>query len=133
MGFATTILMRLRQPVRFVLAGAVGTLLYYIVLISLTEFFAVWYLLSATTASILNFASNFTLQRLWAFENRQWHGVGKQAALYVVLAVSLYTLNIVLLYLLVEYAQLWYVLAQVLVTGILSLISYFVTKAIVTN
>lgn len=42
---------RLRQVVRFCVAGAVGVIAYYAALYGLTEYFGVWYVISAGLVS----------------------------------------------------------------------------------
>jgi dolichol-phosphate mannosyltransferase len=121
---------RLSQVLRFLGAGAFGTLLYYIVLYGLTEFAGVWYITSAVVAALLNYSSNFVLQKVWTFENKNLEGIHKQVGKYIALATTLFILNTVFLYVLVEYAHLWYLAAQVIVTVILTIISFFVTRHI---
>lgn len=121
------------QVLRFLSAGAVGTLLYYITLYGLTEYLKVWYVTSAVIAGVLNYSSNFVLQKLWTFQSKQMQGFHKEAGKYAALAATLFVLNVVLLYALVEYAHLWYLAAQVIVTIVLTIISFFVTRWIFSH
>jgi dolichol-phosphate mannosyltransferase len=121
------------QILRFLSAGAAGTLLYYITLYTLTEYAHVWYVVSAIIAGVLNYTSNFMLQKLWTFESKQLQGVHKEAGKYATLAGALFVLNVALLYALVEYAHLWYLAAQVIVTIVLTIISFFATRWIFSH
>ncbi len=124
---------RWSQVLRFLSAGAVGTLLYYVTLYGLTEYLKVWYVTSAIIAGILNYSSNFILQKVWTFQSKQLQGVHKEAGKYATLAAALFVLNVALLYALVEYAHLWYLAAQVIVTIVLTIISFFVTRWIFSH
>jgi len=127
-------LSRLPQTLRFLSAGAFGTLLYYVTFAGLTELLGVeYYILSAIVASVLNFVSNFVLQKIWTFGNKEMQSIRRQAGSYAALWVALFVANVGFLYILVEYVHLWYLTAQIIVTVGLSVISYFVTKRIFRN
>lgn len=116
------------QLLRFLSAGAVGTLLYYFAFYGLIEYLKVWYVTSAIIAGIINHTSNFILQRLWAFQSKQLQGIRSELGTYTMLAGTLFALNVVLLYAFVEYVRLCYLVAQVIATVILTMISFFATR-----
>lgn len=90
---------RLGQVVRFCVAGAAGVIAYYAALYGLTEYFGVWYVISAVIGFILNTGLNFTLQKFWTFQNKETHMVRRQLVLYVAMTVSFLVGNTVFLYL----------------------------------
>ncbi|MBX4205481.1 MAG: GtrA family protein [Candidatus Doudnabacteria bacterium] len=118
------------RVMRFLGAGGLGVLLYYLILYILTDLFGVWYMASAVIASIVNWTSNFVLQKLWTFQNRDKTNLHRQAGAYLSMAIGLFLANLLLLYVLVEYLRLWYMGAQVIVTVILTVASYFITSRI---
>jgi putative flippase GtrA len=97
---------------------------------TLTNVIGLWYLLSAILSFFLNYAVNFTLQKLWTFESKSVTDVHHQMMKYFGMGIALLTLNTVMLYVLVEYVLLQYLLAQLILTVLLSIISYFVTSRI---
>ncbi len=121
---------RLGQIVRFCVAGAAGVIAYYAALYGLTEYLGVWYVISAVIGFILNTGLNFTLQKFWTFENKEIHMVGRQLALYVVMTVCFLIGNTVCLYLMVEYLHIWYIAAQVILTAIISALSFVISGRI---
>ena len=125
-----TSLHRFSQFVRFCSAGGVGVLLYYSILYTATELVGKWYMVSAVMASVVNWTANFVLQKVWTFKNKETKDIFKQAFSYAKMAVMLSAANLVLLYALVEFMGFWYLAAQAVVTVILTLVSYFVTKGI---
>ncbi len=129
MGFSP----QLSQVMRFLSAGGLGVLLYYLILYILTDVVGVWYMVSAVIASIVNYSSNFVLQKFWTFENKETKNIHWQAGKYAAMMVSLFVANLLLLYVLVEYAHLWYLIAQVIVTILLTVISYLVSRRIFAN
>lgn len=119
----------LRIPaVRFAAAGSVGWLTYYGLLIFLTEVAKVWYLASAMTALIVNYAITFVLQKVWTFRDTSTHILHQQIGIYVCMVTGFYISNSVLLYALVEYARLWYLFAQVLISLLLTVVSFAISR-----
>lgn len=121
---------RLSQLLRFIGAGGIGVSLYYLTLYTLTEFAGVWYLISAVIASILNFSSNFVFQKFWTFKNKRLRTIPDQALQYAVMTAAFFVLNIGLLYVLVESFQIWYLAAQVIVTIVITTMSFYLSREI---
>ena len=121
---------RLYETIRYLLAGGVGVSLYFLLLYVLTESFGWWYILSAALASLANFAANFLLQKFWTFKNKNRADLRPQAAKYALLFTTLFFANLGLLYVLTEYAHLWYIMAQIFVSMVLTAIGYHLTRKI---
>lgn len=121
---------RLGQVVRFCVAGAAGVIAYYAALYGLTEYFGVWYVISAVIGFVLNTGLNFTLQKFWTFQNKETHMVDRQLALYAAMTVSFLVGNTVFLYLMVEYLHVWYIGAQVILTAVISVLSFIISGKI---
>ena len=124
---------RLGQVVRFCVAGAAGVIAYYIALYGLTEYFGVWYVASAVIGFILNTGLNFTLQKFWTFQNKEKHMVGRQLVLDIAMTVSFLVGNALFLYLMVEYLHMWYIGAQVILTIVISVLSFIISGKIFKN
>ena len=118
------------QVVRFSIVGAVSVFTYYALLYGLTEFADVWYILSALAAFIGYYAVNFLFQKFWAFRNKDRKYIKRQLVQFTIMAVGNWILNTSLLYVLVEYAHMWYMLAQGILTIVVSIIAYFALRYI---
>lgn len=121
------------QVVRFCIAGVTGVLTYYVTLYYLTEYAGLWYLASSFIGLILNMTVNFVLQRSWTFKNKEPDKMNKQAVEYLALSFGTLLVNSALLYLIVEYMQLWYIAAQFIVTVALAIPSYIISGHIFKN
>jgi len=119
--------------VRFCVAGAAGAIAYYAALYGLTEYFGIWYVISAVIGFILNTGLNFTLQKFWTFQNKETHMVHRQLVLYVAMTVSFLVGNTLFLYLMVEYLHMWYIGAQVILTAIISVLGFIISGRIFRN
>ena len=121
------------QIARFSVVGGIGGLVYYGLLYGLTEFVGMWYITSSVVASLVRYLLNFTLQKFWTFRNRTKRTVNRQLTQYSILALTKWVLNTALLYVLVEYLHLWYLLAQGILSILLSVASYFGSRWIFRN
>ena len=98
--------------------------MYYLALYGLTEYLGFWYVASAMVAFVLNYGLNFILQRYWTFENKVADNVGRHLVLYSAMMLSFFAGNTMFLYIMVEYLQMWYMKAQVILTAIISILSF---------
>lgn len=115
---------------KFVLGGGASVAVYYFVLYSLTEWAGVWYILSACVAWLANWSLNFTIQKYWTFRNRDHATIRQQMIRYFAMAAGFLGITTAGLYALVEWGGLHYLLAQLILTTILSVVSYLVTRRI---
>jgi len=118
------------QMARFCITGALSVFTYYAILIGATELFHVWYIASAFLAFLSYFVTNFTLQKIWAFRDKSIQYIKRQLIQFSIMAVCNWTINTTLLYVLVEYAGMWYVSAQMILTIVVSIIAYFCLRYI---
>lgn len=115
---------------RFGITGALATALYYGILYFLTEILGVWYLLSAIVAYIANITANFFIHKFWTFQNADTKKMRRQMMLYALMCIVFFLANTGSLYVLVSLMHVWYIKAQIILTLVLSAISYFLTKRI---
>ncbi|MDO8451806.1 MAG: GtrA family protein [bacterium] len=110
---------------RFAVVGSLSIAVYYALLWGLTEFAGVWYIASAIVAFIGYYFVNFLSQKYWTFKNKDRKTLNRQLVQYTLMAVANWVINTVLLYVLVEYLHLFYLLAQAILTVLVSVIAYF--------
>lgn len=120
----------LSQGVRYMCAGAIGVIVYYALLYVLTDCLGCWYLLSAFIGSVVNFGTNFFLQKFVTFKNPDRKSVHKQMAHYALLYFCLTCANLASLFVLTEHLHLWYILSQLPTSILLTLIGYHFSKKI---
>lgn len=124
---------RLWQVVRFCIAGAAGVIAYYVALYGLTEYLGVWYVISAVIGFALNAGLNFILQKFWTFRDKKTHMIRRQLTLYTFMTCSFLIGNALFLYLMVEYLHIWYIGAQVIITIVISVLSFIISRQIFKN
>lgn len=95
--------------------GAMAFVVDFGLLFVLTEYVGLWYLVSTTISVIVAIVVNYSWQRKVTFKSIG-KGVVNQFSKFVVISLVAIGLNIVLMYLLVDRAGLWYLLAKIFVT-----------------
>ena len=94
----------------FFFAG-VATVVDFSLLYSLTEFAGLWYLLSATISYIFGMITNYSLNKIYTFENKS-RKIVRQFGVFMFVATIGLVLNNLIMYGLVEYFGLWYMFAR---------------------
>jgi len=107
--------------------GAVTNL---VLLYLLAELAGLYYITAATLAYFSGIIVGFLFQKFWTFRDTQLGTFPRQFIFYATVSVANLFLNIVLLYLFVEYAYLWYIYAQALAILILNTMSYLIHRHI---
>ncbi len=115
---------------RFLIVGSLSVATYYALLYGLTEFAGVWYIASATVAFVGYYFVNFLSQKYWTFKNKDRKSLNRQLVLYTFMAAGNWIINTGLLYVLVEYLHLHYLVAQAILTVLVSVLAYFGFKYI---
>jgi len=113
----TRVRIALRQPanwlqlLRFATVGASGYVVNLVVFAAAVHGAGLAYGLAATLAFVVALANNFVWNRGWTFKAGDGHA-GFQAARFLVVSLSAFAFNLVVLYVLVEFAGMEEVPAQ---------------------
>ena len=91
---------------------------------SFTEFLGLWYLFSAALAFIAGMITNYSLNKVYTFENKS-KAYAKQFGIFAFVAVIGLGLNLIVMYTLVENFSLWYMLARLISAFVVFTWSYF--------
>lgn len=109
---------------RYLMSGAAAAASNLAILFILVHFGRTHYLYASVVAFIASVAVSFTLQKFWTFQDTRTHDMRAQFIRYSAVVLANLALNIGLMYLFVEKADLWYVLAQILTTSIVAVFGY---------
>ncbi len=114
---------------RFYVAGGATVLLYFTLFFLFTEA-GLWYMVSALLAWVVYYPVNFYLQKFWAFRNIDTSDSKSQLMRHITLTLVNIALNSIALYVLVDYFGVWYILAQGMITSVLSIFSFLIMRRI---
>ena len=116
------------QFIKFALVGVVNTLVNLAVLYILTDIFGIYYLVSAVFAFLIAVTNSFLLNKMWTFKESISYRASSKYIKFVLISVIALIINLIILYVLVEYYSIWYIYAQIV--GVVSnlIINFFGNK-----
>ncbi len=115
----------------FLFSGGIAFLVTFSLLYVFTEFFKLWYVLSSALGYALGIIVNFTLQKFFVFRFEQKDKAHRQFILFFFVNLVSLGLNSFGMFFFVEKIGLYYLVAQIVVSGIIAVLSYFSYKLIV--
>lgn len=119
------------QVIRYLLSGGTVALTELVVLYLFTDLLHVWYLFSFFVAFFVAFCVSFALQKFWTFGDRETEGIHRQAFSYFLVTIGNFLFNTLALYILVEYAGVWYLAAQFLINIVIAIANFVIYKFII--
>lgn len=105
------------QFIKFAGVGAIGTLAHYLTLVTLVGLGRVDPVLASVMGSIVGAIINYTLNYRWTFNSAERHAIAVPK-FFSVMSVGL-LLNACFMYVLVSMFHVYYLAAQIVVTGII--------------
>lgn len=114
--------------IRYIMSGGASFGTNIVALYVLTEYFKIYYLYSAVLAFFIGFVVSFSMMKYWTFQDLSSGGGHKQLTLYFIVTVFNLLLNTTLMYLFVDYAHLWYILAQVISSLLIAVSSFIIYR-----
>jgi putative flippase GtrA len=106
--------------------GAIGTIGHYITLILLVELLAFDPTLSSLVGAIVGAVINYILNYRYTFKSDKPHHIA--ASKFMLIATIGASINTLLMYIFVEQLYLYYLIAQVLTTGIVLFWNFVLNK-----
>lgn len=119
---------RVLKLVRYLISGGTAALVNWGTLFLLVHIGTMYYLYASILAFIVSIGVSFILQKFWTFQDNLVHDIHAQFSRYLVIIFLGLALNTALVYLLVEKANVWYLLAQVIATVIIAITNFFCYK-----
>lgn len=100
------------QLMKYAFYAGIATVIDIGVLYLLTQYFLIYYLLSAAISYVCGMITNYSLNKYLTFKNTSKR-IGPQFGLFLIVALIGLGLNELIIFLLVEYYDLWYIYAKV--------------------
>ena len=106
-----------RQFIRYLYVGGLSFLVDFACLYYLTEHIGMHYLISATLAFSLGLTTNYLLCLAWVFDFRRMPNRWHEFMVFSAIGLFGLVLNNLLLWLLTEYAGLYYLVSKIIATA----------------
>lgn len=110
---------------RFVIAGGLSAFTQIFTLYLFTDILKIWYLHSSIMAFCIALVVSFSLQKLWAFKDKNISGMHHQFFKYTLIALLGLLFNTICMYVGVDILGIWYVFNQI-ITGFFIAVFNFV-------
>jgi len=104
----------IKQFLKFAIIGVFNTLINMAVLFILTEYFNVYYMLSAIFAFIVAVTNSFIWNKIWTFKEKLNDRFIKKYPKFLTISVLALLVNLALLYTLTEFLGIYYLLSQLI-------------------
>ena len=108
---------------RFLSMGAIALGTSYLVLYLLKDYGGFWYLGSSVFAMTLNYVMTFVLHKWVTYGDRSTDRLFEQIVQYALMVTVFVIFNAIGMYVLVDYAGMWYLYAQAIVSAVLTVVS----------
>lgn len=114
------------QMVKFYVVGGSGTVVNLCTLYILTNFLGMWYLFSSAIGVIVSVTTNFFGNKIWTFKVKE-----NKIKLYInfwIASITGIIIQLALTFALVQYLNVWYVLAAFIAILIASFSNFLLSK-----
>ncbi len=116
---------------KFLVSGGTATVSNLIILYALTDLLHIYYITSTVIAMSISTFISFGLQKFWTFEDGDHSKTSWQLPAYILLCIFNLGLNTLLVWIFVEQIGLWYILAQIISSGLIAFLTFFVFQKII--
>lgn len=117
----------LRQFMMYTAIAGLAAIIELSLLYLLTSVIGIYYIISVIIAYPVAVATNFLLNKFINFKNRS-RKVMKQVTIFIMINLGGLGLTVFIMYLLVEYLNIWYLLARVMCYAVTLLYSFTLHK-----
>jgi len=118
----------IKQLFKFAFVGAIGTIVNLSILYILTEFFHVYYILSEMIAFSAASLNNYILDKIWTFKEEIREKIINKYFRFLIISLVALVVNISILFILVEFYEIWYIFAEIGAICCAFLVNFFGNK-----
>lgn len=118
----------IKQYPKFFISGLVCAVINLSILYTLTELTGLYYLISAIIAVVISSTCNFVLNKTWTFKEDFENKFFEEYLKFGIVRVVVVGIGLVLLFLLTEYAHIYYIYSQIIAIAVVGTISFLAHK-----
>ncbi len=116
------------QFFRYIFVGGAAFIVDFVSLFILTDFFGIYYIISATLAFILGLIANYALSISWVFNKRTLDNKKSEFAIFAVIGVIGVILNALFIWIFTEYIDLYYLISKIIAAALILFWNFFARK-----
>lgn len=116
------------QMFRYLFVGGAAFIVDFLSLFILTEFFGIYYLISAAIAFILGLIANYILSISWVFNKRKLNKRHIEFGVFALIGIVGLGLNEVFIWFFTQDLQIYYLISKILAAVIILFWNFFARK-----
>ncbi len=113
------------QGIRFAIVGGIGTLVNLSLLYILTDVYGILYLISEAIAFTISVIHNYFWNKTFTFEEDLKEKVVGKGLRFTIICIVALTVNLTVLFILVEFFGIFYLLAEIGAIGVAFFVNFF--------
>jgi putative flippase GtrA len=121
---------KLKEWIRFLVAGGVSFIVDYSILVLLTDGFKIFYLTSSSISFSLSVIINYIICVKWVFKETKEQSIKMVLSFFIISLIGL-SLNQFLMWFSVEIILVSYKIAKVIATGLSMIWNYFMKRKVI--
>ncbi len=121
------------QMIRYSFAGGVAFVVDFSILVTLTEWVGLNYLLSAIIGFTVGIVTVYLISTYWVFPVRTIKNRHKEFVVFSIIGIVGLCFNELFLWLFTEYARMYYMISKLLATGLVYFWNFLARKYILFN
>lgn len=119
------------QFIKYFFASGIALFVDVSILFILTEYFNIYYVVSATISFLAGIAITYILSKFYIFTKTKIHNKINEFTVFLVIGITGLILNNIFLYVFTEYLGIYYMLSKFFVIIITYLWNYFARKKLI--
>lgn len=116
------------QIIKFGIVGVIAFIIDYSILFILTDFFSVYYLLSAAISFTISTIFNYFCSMCWVFEGKKNIKKRNELMIFIFLSVIGLGINQVMMLILVEQIKIFYMISKIIATCVVMIWNFITRK-----
>lgn len=116
------------QIIKYGIVGTIGTIINLSVLYVLTEYFKIYYIFSEIIGFLIGIVINYLINKRWTFKENIKSDIFLKYIKYTSICTFTLILNLIILFVLVEFFYIWYIFAELMAIVFCFLINFFGNK-----
>lgn len=126
-------LLKYGKIIRYLISGSTAALVNMGVLFVSVEYFQLWYIIASSVAFVFGVITSYSMHKFWTFKDKNTEGMHLQFFQFTGFALLMLGLNALLMYVLVDLAGVWYMLAQFINIVLTSVLNFTFFNKVVFN
>ena len=118
----------IKQYQKFFVSGLICAVINLSILYTSTELIGIHYILSAVIAAAISSTCNFVFNKTWTFKEDFEDKFFEKYLKFGVVRVVVVGIGLILLFLLTEYAHIYYIYSQIIAIAVVGTISFIAHK-----